>query len=117
MVSNALNEFQCSAIAGGLLFSWGAGAYGALGRGNISDYNTPVQIGAASDWTWISRKIFYGACGLRGGKAFTWGFNNYGQIGNGNVGTTYSSPVQIGAATDWKLIMCGDENTMGIRLV
>ena len=37
---------------------------------------------------------------------YSWGANGSGQLGLGNT-TTYSSPKQIGALTDWQNIACG----------
>jgi alpha-tubulin suppressor-like RCC1 family protein len=37
------------------------------------------------------------------GTLWAWGINNKGQLGLGNT-TDYSSPVQVGSLTDWKLV-------------
>ena len=39
-------------------------------------------------------------------ELWMWGYNNKGQLGQGNT-TTYSSPVQVGALTDWLILAAG----------
>ena len=41
---------------------------------------------------------------------WTWGYGREGQIGNGTV-NGYSSPVQVGALTNWKAIKAGRAST------
>ena len=101
----------------GELWAWGHGAaYGHLGLGDTTNYNTPQQVGALTDWTnnvgdWIvpvhhTIKL--------DGTLWGWGQNNHGQVGDGST-TTRSSPVQIGALTDWAQISNGDHCTAAIK--
>ena len=41
--------------------------------------------------------------GIVGGALYAWGYNNSGQLGTSNK-THYSSPVQVGSATNWTSI-------------
>tara|TARA_R110000744_G_C19272099_1_gene552599 strand:- start:50 stop:1144 length:1095 start_codon:yes stop_codon:yes gene_type:complete len=93
---------QIALTSAGKLYAWGYNASGALGLGNTTNYSSPVQIGALTDWASIS-----GSSGQRSsfatktdGTAWSWGFNHQGQLGLGNT-TDYSSPVQIGSETGW----------------
>ena len=45
---------------------------------------------------------------------WTFGYNNYGQLGTGNT-TSYSSPVQVGSLTNWKLVAGGQYHTAAIK--
>ena len=47
-------------------------------------------------------------------QLFAWGYNNYGQLGTGNQ-TSYSSPVQIGSLTNWKLVSGGHYHTIATK--
>jgi alpha-tubulin suppressor-like RCC1 family protein len=48
------------------------------------------------------------------GNLYTWGYNGYGQLGLGD-GTSRSSPVQIGAFTDWAYASAGNTHCMAIK--
>ena len=48
------------------------------------------------------------------GGLWSWGYNNYGQLGQGNT-TTYSSPKQVGALTNWSSVSCGGYFTVSIK--
>ncbi len=104
-------------LRGGALFAWGGNNTGALGDGSTASKSSPVPIGAATDWTAISAGA-YGtntfSLGIRGGALFAWGGNTSGQLGDGTSGaTTKSSPVPIGAATDWTLVAGAGDNGVG----
>ena len=43
-----------------------------------------------------------------------WGGNGFGQLGNGTV-TRYSSPIQVGALTNWSFITIGNGSVFGIK--
>ena len=96
--------------SGGRLYRWGspgpvAPYPGAIGDGTLNFYNSPVQIGAETDWENVfgasgQSRYVASAGGIRGGRLFMWGENGAGQLGLGNR-VDRSSPVQVGAATDW----------------
>ena len=43
-----------------------------------------------------------------------WGYNNAGQLGQGNT-TAQSSPVQVGAGTDWLRISLGNRFALATK--
>ena len=103
----------------GTLWGWGQGENGDLGKGNTTDYSSPVQIGSLTDWSQTATP--YGSTTIGGGMAvktdgtlWGWGTNGQGQIGVGNT-TTYSSPVQIGSLTDWKLVVVNQQASYAIK--
>ena len=92
----------------GTLWSVGYNFRGQLGQ-NIS-YQThrssPVQVGALTTWAFLSRGNQNGSFGVAGrddGTLWSWGYNERGQLGL-DIATNInrSSPVQIGALTDWE---------------
>jgi len=107
-ISAASNSYQ--AVGARELWAWGDNAYGCLGVGSLTDYSSPVQVGALTDWIDIS---FGGSTqpstlALKSdGTLWAWGRNNAGQLGQGNT-TDRSSPVQIGALTTWSKIASGN---------
>lgn len=88
----------------GSLWTWGRGLYGALGLGNETNYSSPKQVGALTSWLRTSGG--YGCTGAVKTDGTLWMFgaaSNYGQLGLGNI-TSYSSPKQVGALTNWSRI-------------
>jgi alpha-tubulin suppressor-like RCC1 family protein len=100
---------------GGTLFSWdNSNLYGQVGNGTISNYNSPVQIGALVTWKQIT-KSYQSALGIKtDGTLWAWGRNNFGQLGNSTL-TNYSSPVQIGSLTNWKQVSLGGDTCLAVK--
>ena len=102
----------------GTLWAWGKNNNGQLGLGNTTNYSSPKQIGALTTWSKI-------AAGPGGGSDFSlaiktdgtmwsWGSNYFGGLGLGNVADR-SSPVQVGALTDWSKIAAGNLHTIAVK--
>jgi len=109
-LSIATGQYNVCAIkTDGTLWSWGINASGESGLGNRTNYSSPMQVGALTNWSAV-------AVGLSGvdhtmavktdGTLWAWGRNDTGQLGLGNR-TNYSSPVQVGALTNWKTPAAG----------
>jgi len=86
----------------GSLWTWGESANGRLGHNNVIDLSSPVQVGALTNWSQVA--TLGGGLSTAAikddGTLWTWGNNSQGRLGHNN--TTYlSSPVQVGALTDW----------------
>ena len=98
------------------LWGWGENGYGQLGLGDIADRVSPVQIGSSTNWSTISVTAVYGSTFAidTSGYLWSWGINNVGQLGSG-VTTSRSSPVKVGALTDWNKIVSGYEHTLAIK--
>lgn len=91
----------------GTLFTWGTNTAGQLGHNERVVKSSPVQVGALTNWSLV-------ACGCSvsaensgttfavktDGTLWGWGNNDYGAVGDNSV-VRRSSPVQIGALTDW----------------
>ena len=99
----------------GTLWSWGDNANGSAGQNNTNNgYSSPVQI-PGTTWKQNDR----GDNGCVGavktdGTLWTWGENNYGVLGQNNV-VDYSSPTQVGTATDWNEISVNTTTMLGLR--
>jgi alpha-tubulin suppressor-like RCC1 family protein len=93
------------------LYSWGRNSVGALGIGNNTDYSSPKQVGALSDWRVISASVSNSSLSVKtDGTLWSWGNNFYGQLGSNNT-TRYSSPKQVGALTNWLTVSSGQYST------
>jgi alpha-tubulin suppressor-like RCC1 family protein len=100
----------------GTLWAWGDNSVGQLGIGTIAatQYSSPVQIGALTNWKQVSSGAFYTAATKTDGTLWTWGTNTYGQLGNGTI-VYYSSPIQVGSLTNWKQVACGGNFIAAIK--
>jgi len=93
-----------AASGGEGLWVWGSVVGGRLGTGDYianTAYSSPIQVGGNTD-TWA--KVVGGMESTFGvktdGTLWAWGANLAGQLGLNNT-TYYSSPVQVGALTNW----------------
>ena len=81
---------------------WGYGLNGGLGLGNTTTQSSPVQLGAANEWSSISSGAATGdvAAIKPNGTLWTFGYNWKGGLGQGDK-ISRSSPTQVGALTTW----------------
>ena len=88
----------------GTLWVWGYGKNGQLGQNNTVQYSSPVQI-PGTNWNRMSSGSEESAMATKtDGTLWFWGYANHGGPGNGGGGAyAYSSPIQVGTATDWAL--------------
>lgn len=100
----------------GTLWMWGDGYYGQTGFGNQADTSSPIQLGSGI-WKQVSVGKNHTLAIKTDGTLWAWGYNNYGQIGNGLSGhfLSYSSPIQIGSLTNWKMIGAGSDHATAIK--
>lgn len=99
----------------GTLWSWGINTYGKLGLNDTTNRNSPVQIGTGTSWASATTTAEATAAIKTDGTFWTWGSNGYGQLGQNTAGgnpTTApgnrSSPVQVGALTNWSQAAVGN---------
>ena len=105
----------------GTLWLWGSNRYGQLGN-NDNSYSyrsSPTQLGTGTDWSKLPTNVgitSIGAAIKTNGTLWTWGRNIYGALGQStNYSIPISSPVQVGAATDWSQMSIGFYNFMAIK--
>jgi alpha-tubulin suppressor-like RCC1 family protein len=104
----------------GTLWTWGSGTYGQNGLGNVNGRSVPTQIGALTNWSKPTRG---GPSNRNGGPVgclktdgtiFMWGYNTLGVLGIGDTNNR-SSPVQVGALTNWASISTGSLGTVAVK--
>ena len=86
-------------------FGWGHNQYsGGLGQNNTTNYSSPIQL-PGTTWASVSQAGMRLRIGTKtDGTLWSWGYNVHGQLGQNEsypVRNAYSSPIQIGAGTDW----------------
>jgi len=93
------------AIAGGELYAWGVNTQGRLGLNIAStiDKSSPTQVGALTTWLNVAAGYYHGFGVKTDGTLWSWGRNARGILGTNEVAptTVRSSPVQVGALTNW----------------
>ena len=91
----------------GTLWAWGGNANGQLGLGDATHRSSPVQVGALSDWKQVyCGKTLETLAIKTDGSLWAWGDNANGQLGLGDA-TSRSSPVRVGALTNWRRVFDG----------
>jgi alpha-tubulin suppressor-like RCC1 family protein len=101
--------------ADGTLWGWGRNNKGNLGQGNTTNYSSPVQVGALTDWLQVAAGYGMTLAVKTDGTLWAIGSNYAGQLGFGAEGAHVSSPVQVGALTNWSKVTCGQWYTMAIK--
>lgn len=97
-------------------YAWGNNARGILGDGSITSKSSPISIGNITiNWRVISIGTTHGAGIRTNGTLWTWGDATSGALGKGSSTVHYSSPVQVGSATNWTDVSCGDAFTIAIN--
>ena len=101
----------------GTIWSWGYNSDGQLGLNIASTVNrsSPVQIGSLTTWSKVSTGGNTSAAIQTNGTLWTWGFNGQGQLGLNDITTKRSSPVQVGALTNWSEIAVGKNHMLAIK--
>ena len=103
-------------FVGNNIWNWGHNTNGQLGQNNITHRSSPVQVGALTSWKQVSCGIYYTMAVKNDGTLWAWGAGFTGELGlNTGVNTHYSSPVQVGSGTTWKLVACGTYSTFAIK--
>lgn len=95
----------------GTLWTWGLNDGGSLGQPNLVSGSSliPAQAGSATDW----KNVITGGRMMHGiktdGSLWGWGWNYLaGSLGVGhNNSGTFSTPLQVGSSTDWKMVVDG----------
>jgi len=102
------NQYGCSAVkADGTLWTWGNSGYGELGHGNTDNVCVPTQVGSETGWADCSMSSHTSGFIKQNGTLFTTGRGFDGSLANnGDNSVNFSTPVQVGSLTNWKLL-CG----------
>jgi alpha-tubulin suppressor-like RCC1 family protein len=106
--ASGANGFCLAIKTDGTLWGWGTNSSGQLGQNDITDRSSPVQVGALTDWSFARPRLngSTAAAVKTNGTLWTWGNNFSGTLGQGDT-VNRSSPIQVGASTDWKTVNAG----------
>jgi alpha-tubulin suppressor-like RCC1 family protein len=99
----------------GTLWSWGQNGNGQLGLNDTYGRSSPVQIGALTNWSQAAAHSGRGTTVIKtSGTLWAWGKNLYGNLGQNDT-VDRSSPVQVGALSNWYLITSGSYHRAAIK--
>jgi len=109
-------EWSLGIRANGTLWGWGTNAFGNLGDASTTQRRTLVQAGTATNWRQVSAGTDHAVGTRTDGTLWAWGRNNNGQSGQGSLTTIqYTSPTQIGTATDWAWVVAGANHCVAVK--
>jgi len=109
------NPYNSLAIkSDGTLWTWGNNGSGQLGQNNTTNYSSPKQVGALTNWLNVSAGYSNSLSTKTDGTLWTWGYNNQGQLGFSNI-VNYSSPKQVGSLTNWLNVAGGLYDSYSIK--
>lgn len=112
---DAGGEYNCAAIkTDGTLWTWGIDTYGQLGHPGPNPTNSPMQVGALTNWAQVSEGYQTCMAVKTDGTLWGWGRNSAGQIGD-NSRTDRNSPVQIGSLTTWAAVGSGNGASIALK--
>ena len=100
----------------GTIWSWGVGANGVHGHGDIINRSSPVQLGTSTNWTAAGGGTHANAI-IGGGKLYVMGDNQAGALGQGtsNIEGSVSSPIQVGTDTNWSKVSGGVRSFVALK--
>lgn len=111
-------NFHCVAIkTDGTLWAWGQNYFGNLGDNTTIKRSSPVQIGALTTWSQAYCGGNFTVAIKTDGTLWSWGYGAQGQLGL-NISYTNSnrsSPIQVGALTNWSKVSAGDQFTIAVK--
>jgi alpha-tubulin suppressor-like RCC1 family protein len=112
----AVGAASCAAVkTDGTLWTWGLGSLGRLGLGDVASRSSPVQVGLLTTWAQVSVGNQHTAAVKTDGTLWMIGGNGYqGQLGIGTA-VLISSPVQVGALTNWLKVSAGTNSCAAIK--
>lgn len=110
-----ISGHRCAIAATGALYCWGPNKSGQLGVGDTNPRTAPTQVGAATDWTYVSANQLY-TCGIRGaGDLYCWGNGlGTGRLGDGSK-TNKLEPTAVAGGGQWSQVSTGGGGTCGVR--
>lgn len=109
-------ETSAEIYSGGDMYSWGVSTYGITAQNNAIVNSSPVQVGALS--TWMSVSLAYsnnGGAVKTDNSLWIWGDSAYGALGNNSNVNDKSSPIQVGALTNWSSVGVGSQGSAAVK--
>ena len=97
------------------IWTWGRNNLGQLGLGTIVHRSSPIQVGALTTWRQVSGGNDHSLAIKTDGTLWGWGNSTLGQLGLGGNTISLSSPIQVGALTNWKQVAASNSISAAIK--
>ena len=113
----AYGTHNAAITTGNELYTWGYNSLGQLGHNDTISRSSPVQVGLLTNWAQVSTGENHTGAVKTDGTLWMWGFNYHGQVGEGAAGVSErrSSPIQVGALTNWSQLSLGNAHTGAVK--
>ena len=112
--SSSRKRAMAAIKSSGTLWVWGRNEFGQVGNNTTTETSSPVQVGALTNWAQVSVGSNYNILSVKtDGTLWAWGRNSVGKLGDSTT-VNKSSPVQIGALTNWSQVSAGGFNSAAI---
>ena len=113
---SAGNQYALAVKTNGSLWAWGFATSGGLGNSSTTaTTSSPIQIGSLTDWSKVAAGSANSSLAVKtDGTLWAWGANASGTLGLGDV-TVRSSPVQVGALTNWANVCVSAATTLAVK--
>ncbi len=99
-----------------LLAGCGGGGHGAADSSLTTTVSTVFKLGSVAQATaGANHTVAIAPKGAASRPAYVWGDNTWGQIGDGTQVGPKSTPVSLGASTQWKSVAAGGSHTLAIK--
>lgn len=76
---------SCALMENGKVNCWGAGEFGRLGSGQVSNQTTPAEVLTVSGAVALGAGYYHTCAAINDGTVKCWGGNGYGQLGDGSL--------------------------------
>jgi alpha-tubulin suppressor-like RCC1 family protein len=97
------------------LWGWGYNNVGQIGRNDVINRSSPIQVGSA-EWQLIGTMYYACLATKTDGSLWSWGNNGFGKLGL-NVAGNKSSPTQIGTDLGWALKSFSDYHVAAYKTI
>ena len=101
--------------AGASLWGWGQNSSRELGILDLNPRSSPTQVGSLITWANVSGGQTHSQAVKSDGTLWVWGAGGQGRLGIGSSPVYRSSPVQVGALTNWYQVSAGGPNGAAIK--
>jgi alpha-tubulin suppressor-like RCC1 family protein len=112
----AMNTASVAINSEGKLYTWGWSLSGQLGQNDLISRSSPTQVGALTNWAKAQGGLGSHLLAVKtDGTLWSWGSGEHGKLGS-NATTNRSSPVQVGALTNWRNITTRGQGSAAVKV-